>query len=147
VGEHFRYEPDPDHPGWHRWHAIDETRFNFLLAPLRTRLEEGPRARVRMIPVLRHSNFSHRIHGGVLLGFADIALFSACRVLGVADTDSGVTVECSMQFLDAGHIDEPLDALVEVMRETRRMVFLRGTMVQDDRRVAAFSGILRKGNR
>jgi hypothetical protein len=47
-------------------------------------------------------------------------------------------------------LHEPLDALVEVMRETKRLVFLRGTVVQgagDEHLVSTFSGIVRKPTR
>jgi hypothetical protein len=34
--------------------------------------------------------------------------------------------------------------MVELLRETKRLAFMRGTMVQGDRLVAAFSGTARK---
>ena len=40
--------------------------------------------------------------------------------------------------------DVPLDAEVELLRETRRLVFLRGMVLQGDNRVAAFSATIRK---
>jgi acyl-coenzyme A thioesterase PaaI-like protein len=48
------------------------------------------------------------------------------------------------QFVGAGEIDEPLDAVTEVIKETRRYAFLRGTVVQGQNVVAAFSGTMRK---
>ena len=58
-----------------------------------------------------------------------------------------MTLELSTQFIGAGRPDEPLDAVVEVLRETGRMLFLRGDVVQDDRLVAAFSGLVRKASK
>ena len=41
----------------------------------------------------------------------------------------------------------PLDAEVELLRETKRLVFLAGKVVQEGELVAAFSGALRKASR
>jgi hypothetical protein len=38
-----------------------------------------------------------------------------------------------------------LDAVAEVLKETKRLVFLRGLVEQDDVMVAAFSATIRKG--
>ena len=61
-----------------------------------------------------------------------------------------VTLELSSQFIGAGKPGVPLDAVVEVLRETKRLVFLRGTVVQgkdDEHLIASFSGIVRKPSR
>jgi acyl-coenzyme A thioesterase PaaI-like protein len=58
-----------------------------------------------------------------------------------------VTLELSTQFVGAGKVDRPLDAVVELVRETGRMMFLRGMVVQEDDTVASFSGIVRKARR
>ena len=72
------------------------------------------------------------------------------HVLGDDDAGMAVTLELSTQFIGAGRLDEPLDAVVEIMRETRRLLFLRGEVVQgddDSHLVAAFSGLVRKPSR
>jgi acyl-coenzyme A thioesterase PaaI-like protein len=55
-----------------------------------------------------------------------------------------VTVELSTQFVGGGKPDMPLDAVCEIVRETGSMVFVRGTVVQEDHAVASFSGIVKK---
>jgi hypothetical protein len=50
----------------------------------------------------------------------------------------------SVQFMGAGAVDEPMDAEVELLKETGRLLFLRGLVLQGERRVAAFSGTIRK---
>ena len=53
----------------------------------------------------------------------------------------------TLSSIGAGALGKPLDAVVEVMRETKRLVFMRGTVVQGDddaHLVATFSGIVRK---
>jgi uncharacterized protein (TIGR00369 family) len=145
----FRYEPDPDNPGWHSWNLSDDTRFNAqTMGNMLVRAEGTRLCRVRMFPERRHTNLLDMVHGAVTLALIDISLFAAMRTLLMGDAAAGsVTLELSSQFIGAGKPNQPLDAVVEVMRETRRMVFLRGTVVQgeqDSNLVASFSGIVRK---
>lgn len=144
----FRYLPDPDHPGWHSWNLADDTRFNAqTMGHMLVRTEDARTCRVRMFPERRHSNLLDMVHGAVTLALIDISLFAAMRTLLAGDAGGSVTLELSSQFVGAGALGQPLDAVVEVMRETRRLVFLRGTVVQgadDGNLVASFSGIVRK---
>ena len=144
----FLYQPDPDHPGWHSWNLADDTRFNAqTMGRMLVRRESNGLCRVRMFPERRHTNLLDMIHGAVTLALMDVALFAAMRTLLEGDAAGSVTLELSSQFIGAGRPDAPLDAVVEVMRETRRLAFLRGTVVQgeaDEVLVASFSGIVRK---
>ena len=58
-----------------------------------------------------------------------------------------VTLDCSVRFLSPGRIGVPLDAEVELLRETKRLAFFAGKVVQDGELVAAFTGALRKSSR
>lgn len=144
----FLYQPDPDHPGWHSWNLADDTRFNAqTMGHMLVRREGDRLCRVRMFPERRHTNLLDMVHGAVTLALIDVALFAAMRTLLDGDAAGSVTLELSSQFIGAGRPDAPLDAVVEVMRETRRLAFLRGTVVQgeaDEVLVASFSGIVRK---
>ena len=139
---HFIYQPDPDHPGWSTWALRDETRFNALLGKLLVR-RDGDLARVRMFPERRHSNLADIVHGAITLGFIDVSLFAAARVFGVLGRGPALTLDLSTQFIGAGQLDRPLDAEVELLRETGRLLFLRGIVHQDDAKVAAFAGTIR----
>ena len=144
----FIYEPDPENPGWHRWELADDTRFNAqTMGRMLVRAESDRTCRVRMFPERKHSNLLDMVHGAVTLALVDIALFAAMRTLLNGNAGGSVTLELSSQFIGAGALDKPLDAVVEVMRETKRLVFMRGTVVQgdgDEHLVASFSGIVRK---
>ena len=140
---HFTDEPHPDHPGWHRWRFADETRYNSLFGELMVRLECGA-ARVRMVPERRHSNLGDRVHGGAILGFVDQALFVAARSLDLIPIGRALTIDLTTHFVGAGAIDRPLDAVVEVTRETGKLLFLRGLVVQGDDTIADFSGTIKK---
>ncbi|MEP2235012.1 MAG: PaaI family thioesterase [Alteripontixanthobacter sp.] len=134
--------------GWYSWNVGDETRFNgAVLGHVQVRVE-GDRVRTRMQTERRHSNLQDNIHGGVTLSLIDISLFSAMNLLGSQDGGRAVTLELSNQFVGGGIVGKPLDALTQVVRETGRLMFLRGDVVQavegGEHTVAAFSGIIRK---
>jgi uncharacterized protein (TIGR00369 family) len=145
----FDSSPDPDNPGWLNWQMTDPTRYNgTVLGKMLVRSEgDGPndkRARLRMFPEHRHSNLRDAVHGGVTLGFIDVAMFGASRMFGLIEAGAAVTLDLSVQFIGAGVIGKPLDAEVELLKETGRLLFMRGIVVQGDERVAAFSGTIRK---
>jgi hypothetical protein len=41
-------------------------------------------------------------------------------------------------------LNEPLEAEVELLKETGRLLFMRGIVSQGESRIAAFSGTIRK---
>jgi len=139
----FAFDDDPALPGWKRWQFRDATRFNAFLEPVHVRPGEG-RATVRMTPGRRHSNMRDAVHGGALLGFIDVALFAGCRGLGLLEAGGAVTVDLSAQFIGEARVGEAIEAEVELLRETRRLVFLRGLVGQGDDKVASFSATIRK---
>jgi acyl-coenzyme A thioesterase PaaI-like protein len=140
----FRFFPDPDLPGWHRWELTDPTRYNAFLAPLSVRAEGEGRARVRMVPQRIHSNTRDHVHGGALLGFADVAIFAAARALGIIGEEGASTVDLSAQFIDGADAAAPIEAEVDLLRETGRLFFVRGLIVQDGRRCVSFTATARK---
>lgn len=139
----FEFGEDPENPGWHSWRLRDESRYNGFLGRLIVR-REGNKARVRMFPERVHSNLQDAIHGGTTLGFIDVSLFAASRMFGLIEAGTAVTLDLSTQFIGAGRMGLPLDAEVELLRETRRLIFMRGLIVQETGTVAAFSGTIRK---
>ena len=64
---------------------------------------------------------------------------------GVLNAGGAGTVDLSAQFIGAGSWGEPLEARIELLRETGRMLFLRGLVVQEGQpTIASFTGTLRK---
>jgi acyl-coenzyme A thioesterase PaaI-like protein len=61
-----------------------------------------------------------------------------------ANVFHAVTLDLNTQFLSPGRLGIPLDAEVELLRETGRLAFFRGRLVQGEDVVASFSGALRK---
>lgn len=151
--EHFDAENlDGD---WTSWNLKDKSRFNAFIEPLSVRLESPtsdgrPRARVRMVPTRKHSNLGDNVHGAVTLALVDIALFAASHQFGSLNAGHSVTLDLSTQFVGAGRLGEPLDAIVEQVRETGRLIFLRGLVVQgddDSHIVLTFAGTIRKASK
>ena len=142
----IRHEPDPDHPGWWSWELPDADRYNATIGKLLVRVDGPGRGRCRMFPDISHSNLGNVVHGGALMTFIDMAFFAGGHMAGMSDT-AAVTLDCNVQFIGAAELDVPLDAVVELLRETGKLAFYRGTCEQDGRTVAAFSGTLRKLSR
>ena len=145
----FVRRPAADHPGWVSWDLTDQTRFNSqTMGRMLVRQEVlpggAPAVRLRMFPEQRHSNLLDAVHGGVTLALIDISLFTGIRLILGADAGGSVTLDLSTQFIGAGRIGKPLDAVSEVLRETRRLVFIRGVIEQDGHLVAAYNGTVRK---
>jgi uncharacterized protein (TIGR00369 family) len=142
----IRHEPDPDHPGWWTWELADDSRFNAVIGKLLVRGEGPGRATCRMFPQARHTNLSDVVHGGAILTFIDMAFFAGGWAAG-ADVAEAVTLDCDVRFLAPARIAIELDAQLELLRETGRLAFFQGKVVQADEIVASFSGALRKASR
>ncbi len=144
----FDNSADPDNPGWLKWDMTDPSRYNgTVIGKILVRSDGEGKARLRMFPGHMHSNLSGVVHGGTTLGFIDVAMFGASRMFGLIEAGTAVTLDLSVQFIGAGVIGEPLDAEVELLKETGRLLFMRGLIVQGDNRIAAFSGTIRKPTR
>ncbi len=139
----IRHQPDPDHPGWWTWDVTGPDRYNSTIGKLLVRAEGPGRARCRMFPEMLQSNLGDAVHGGAILTFVDMALFAGGRLAGT-DIAHAVTLDLSCQFLAPGRLGTPLDTSVELLRETRRLAFMRGLVEQGETVIASWSGTLRK---
>jgi uncharacterized protein (TIGR00369 family) len=141
----FESFPDPDNPGWYTWRLLDETRFNaFMFRKLIVRTDPDGKARLRMFPERHHTNLKGVLHGGTVLSLIDVGLFACSRMLGIIEAGTAVTLDLNTQFIGGGLEGVPCDAVSEVLKETRRLVFLRGIVEQEGELIAAFSGTIRK---
>src|SRR5215813_3283159 len=93
----------------------------------------------------RHGNYAGGVHGGAMLTFADYAL---CLVAGRAadggaNTAFAVTVSIAVEFLDGGRVGLPLEASGEPLQVTGRLAFARGSITQQGKIIALWSGVCR----
>ncbi len=138
--------------GWLSWNITDQRRFNAQIEPLMVRVEPEAtpgmaRGRLRMMPTIAHSNLGDAVHGAATLALIDISLFAVPMQHGLLGDGFSVTLDLNTQFVGTGQLGEPLDCVTEVVRVTRRLLFLRGLVVQgadDARVVASFSATVRK---
>ena len=91
-----------------------------------------------------HTNSAGNVHGAITLALIDVSLFGALHVLRGLDAGRSVTLDPTSQFIGSGDASRPLDSVVELLRETRRLAFLRGLVVQDEDLVASFTATIRK---
>src|SRR3954468_23402704 len=93
----------------------------------------------------RHGNYAGGVHGGAILAFADYAL---CLVAGRAadggtNTSFAMTVSIAVEFLSAGQVGAPLEATGEPLQVTGRLAFARGSVTQQGKTIALWSGVVR----
>src|SRR3954470_406877 len=93
----------------------------------------------------RHGNYAGGVHGGAILTFADYAL---CLVAGRAadrgtNTSFAMTVSIAVEFLSGSGIGAPLEATGEPLQVTGRLAFARGTITQQGKTIALWSGVVR----
>ncbi|MBW8753318.1 MAG: PaaI family thioesterase [Sphingomonadales bacterium] len=108
------------------------------------RAEGEDSVRCRIFPQRHLTNNGGNIHGAATLGLIDISLFAAMYVVRGSDAGASATIDLSAQFIGTGDVSQPLDAVTQVLRETRRLGFLRGLVVQGEAIVASFTGTVRK---
>ncbi|GLK80521.1 PaaI family thioesterase [Methylopila turkensis] len=128
--------PDPLAQGWERF---PDEGFIDLVGPIFTRRADGPLRSFGFVAERKHANLIGVVHGGMLMTLAD-------RALGVSAWDAAgskpsVTIQFDMQFLSSAKMGDFVSVAPEVVRLTRTLVFMKGSLQVDDRLVAAASGI------
>ena len=66
----------PDQPGWYSWGDLPAESFAAQAGRIIFQPREAGRAVVRMFPEPRHMNMGGSLHGGAVMSFIDMALFS-----------------------------------------------------------------------
>lgn len=138
--------------------AIDLARYSTFvpsdpfedhIGPFYFRIEGDTRTKNSVHCVLptepRHANYASGVHGGAILTLADYAL---CLVAGRAadggsNSSFAMTVSIAVEFLNAGHVGAPLEARGEPLQVTGRLAFARGSVTQEGRIIALWSGVCR----
>jgi uncharacterized protein (TIGR00369 family) len=91
----------------------------------------------------KHMNGAGTVHGGMLMGLADIAMSRTTREVTGAATCSTVALSCD--FLAPGKLGELVEARVLVIRRTRTMVFLSATISAGERQLLVAQGVWKIG--
>lgn len=130
--------------GWTTWDDHDYRGYLRTIGPSFARRNSDGCATVAIETRAEHLNRIDTLHGGFLAAFADHAYFAALGVLDHVYCARGVTVDLTMQYYGVGDASAPLEAEVEVLRETGRMFFMRLEIRQAGKGIAASTATLRK---
>ena len=135
--------PDPDHDGWYSWGDFPRGSFAAATGRLLFRPDGPGRGRTRMFPTEDHMNMGGSIHGGAVMSFIDMSLFAGGLCAGMA-RGHYVTLDLTTHFLARGRPGTPLEAEVELIRQTRSFAFMQGVVRQDGEPCYSFGGTLKR---
>lgn len=119
----------------------DEDPFENLIGPFFLKDNADGTHKSAFWSEARHCNMGGFLHGGLLMSFADYSLFAIARDdLG----GNSVTVGFNSEFIGAigeGHL---IESSGEVLRATRALIFVRGTIFSGEQTLMSFSGVLKR---
>lgn len=131
---------DPRLEGYQHWEGIDP--FEDFVGPLYYKRGPNGGCRCAFIVEQKHVNGQDGLHGGMMMTFADYALFMIARdELG---DDSAVTVSFNADFCSRGELGDFIESAGEVVHTTRKMLFVRGTIFTADRVILRYAGVLKR---
>lgn len=137
------FSKDADEAGW-RYRAMSQIgRFPDVYGEMWIRVEDK-KVRLRMRPTPLHRNLSDNLHGGLIVALIDFALFAGPQALGLKGAIKGVTIDLATQFFAPLRMGSDVDIVLEVLRETGRLIFSRGLVEQNGVNSVSFSGTIRK---
>jgi len=90
----------------------------------------------------KHINGGGKIHGGLLMTYADFSLFAIAHESIVSGF--GVTISLNGEFIAAGELGYFVEARGRVVRSTRSLVFVQGEIVVGEKILVNYSGIIKK---
>lgn len=127
---------DPESEGWTA--RDDEPGLIALIGPL-WQHGEGRAIRFGFLVHEKHLNRRHVVHGGALMAFADQALGLTAR-----EVTGGVpqaTIQLDTHFLAPAVAGDFVSITAEIVRQTRTILFMRGTLSVGERVIASSQGI------
>ncbi len=133
-------DSDPRLEGYEHWEGVDP--FEDYVGPLYYKRESEGGYRCAFIIGEKHVNGQRGLHGGMMMTFADYALFMISR--DHLEDDRAVTVSFTSDFCSRGELGDLVESTGEVVHTTRKMLFLRGTVFTGDRVILRYSGVLKR---
>lgn len=133
-----------DNNGWRLLENPSQGGFERKLPGLMVRARPGMAAEMRLQPDHDCANAIGGLHGGFLAAVAEQSLFLPLYLHGRIGRGGIVVIDLNLSFLVGGTLDAPIVAHVELLRETGRMAFIRGTLSQREVILTSYSGTVRK---
>ena len=126
--------------GYSEWKGFDA--FEDYVGPLYYKEADDGEVRCAFVAADKHVNGQSVLHGGMLMTFADFALFLVARkALG---GQRAVTVSFSSDFTAGIGEGELIEATGEVVHETGGLLFMRGRVFCEETTLLRFSAVLKK---
>jgi len=132
--------------GWYQWRGLHPNRFSDLIGAHYYRVNDAGAVECAMPAEDKHLNGLGYLHGGFLMAFIDQTLFAIARPRLSASVGA-VTLSCDTHFLGSGVAGKIIVGTGEILRETGKLLFIRGLLTQEGSSVCAFTGTLRKVTR
>ncbi len=124
----------------------NEDRFEHINGPIFIHKDHKPepgRGLITFYAQKKHCNGGGAVHGGMLMTFADSALFAISK--HAFEGDHGVTVTMNNEFVSAAWPGEWIEAEGELVRKTKSgLMFVRGRLFCGDKTILLFSGLLKR---
>ena len=141
ISEDFRVgDRDARLEGYREWKSFDA--FEDYVGPLYYKEADDGEIRCAFVAADNHVNGQSVLHGGMLMTFADYAVFLFARkALG---NQRAVTVSFSSDFTAAVGEGEFIEATGEVVHETGGLLFMRGRVFCEETTLLRFSAVLKK---
>ncbi|MXQ10715.1 PaaI family thioesterase [Microvirga makkahensis] len=125
-------------PASEGWEIHPDTGFIGLIGPFWQRWD-GERWILGLVTQPKHRNRRGVVQGGVLMTFADRALgMTAWHETG---HQPQATIQLDVHFVEKVRIGRFVESRCQVVRRTRSLVFVGGTLIADSRVVATANGI------
>lgn len=120
------------------WVVRPAKEFSTMVGPFYEPPDRDPR-QCGFLTEQKHGNKRGFVHGGMIATAFDAALGTAAWA--AANQQPSVTVQLNVQYVGALPIGRFARIQTEIVRATRSLVFLRGTMQAADRLIAVADGI------
>ena len=137
---------DSENEGWYSWGDFPRSSFAAATGRLLFKPDGPGRGICRMTPTEDHMNMGGSLHGGAVMSFIDMSMFAGGLCAGM-ERGHYVTLDLTTHFLARGQAGSPLDAHVELVRQTRGHAFLQGVVRQSGENCYSFSGTLKRVTR
>ncbi|MGO4834587.1 PaaI family thioesterase [Rhizobiaceae sp. 2RAB30] len=120
------------------WTRMRVSNFSELVGPV-WMIPEGDKRRFGFFVEEKHDNSQRRVHGGMIMTFCDDAMGTTAVAGRPGEQLFTISFDC--QFISAAQTGEFVEAICEVVKATRSLMFMRSTCFVADRVVAACSGV------
>ena len=126
------------------WKVLPRDTFEYnLVGPFHSKREADGSITVAFRADRRHRNTLGMVHGGVLMTFADHALFHFAQG-ALAPGESAVTATFNSEFLGAANDGDLVVATGEVTRAGGSLIFVRGMLHANDKPCLSYSATLKR---